>query len=787
MKLKFKKILLFFKKIKDDIIRYIHKSKLPKDNNRKSNNLIHHNVVSKEYETKNLNYKSNVEEKQSNLIVQNINIEKKSNENNNQFIYEEKSNIENKCLNDMGFQNLNEQNNIESQINIITTPQNLDEPFDENLELNEDESIQNFNELREGKIVINKYFKSLSKRKIEAKIRNTGNLKPYRRHDPTQFPRINKRQKNGKKTNQPQTTYLASYPSYQPQNLYKIIKHSSNQRRNKVSNFKIRLSTNYEKIELTIPSQLIDSEKLDNPQIPLKEIIYRFKLNSKENDIKLEVEKRNNSYFIKGKSIPIEEPIKDLLFEYPDIFKKTNQKYEYKHRDSNIYIFDDNNNFIYFFEQSGKNIDVPINSMWLLINNTIAEQDYEKILSQYNLNNIKIDIKEERKIWNHKLIHIKLTNEQNFDFKLRPDIQSGTIEVEDDYKKVKPLFIGNRLILESKYNGSHSLKVIIQHKYKNEAITITNNWNGKNQVFIDSKKDINFPGTYELDICYKNERIPRYSTSFRWIPDFNLSLNFFYKNKDSIILPNEQEYDKFIIWLNFNFDNWIVLPKECKNMGISRKNPWDDCTCENEDEEKVSCKLKDLNGRCPCYDCRIKYFCPYKFIGECVKETLNIENNSFPLVFPKNKDSLLLWLYRLDNLKYIEEETEINLKITIPRLRLKLKGEYQSWDIPTDLDVTNLSISKPLKLIINTNDLFSEYDGRLVFYQEKNDKLINEIEFRIGYNDNGTTEKDLTPLIDDLKYYSPGYIKLIINKKERQTGKNIYSKELKIINTIKKI
>lgn len=361
----------------------------------------------------------------------------------------------------------------------------------------------------------------------------------------------------------------------------------------------------------------------------------------------------------------LEQPLREFKIIYPKELQS--REYNYQHRDEVIYAFiaiGNNRGRMHYLYDKGNFNPLPKKEVWILL-----KEEFE-LKSQ--------DILEESTLWvwntykpyrvNLKKINELIIKNRETEVERKIPCKSsfsieGTALVEDDFKEQMPLFTGNIIRIIAPRENPNGWLVRIKNKQAGYKI-IPRSWTGNEPL--ELKVPDYLPcecGEFEVDICEQDDMISKETLFFRYIP--NLKMEFPRK----LIIPNsnighKQEIVKIL--LGEDVQNW-----------------------ELKTQEKIMHKPID---------------------------------NGYQIDMPPQQDVLHFSLKK----KY-KSETEVNIKLTIPRLKWSTSKDEHWHDKPLQIKRDELIRGKDFFLKMCTNDLDEEYE--LLAILETNEKSLQKSKF----------------------------------------------------------
>lgn len=432
---------------------------------------------------------------------------------------------------------------------------------------------------------------------------------------------------------------------------------------------------NKAKVFFVIPEQFFKTNAENNaPQ----NLFYKLYLNEKEQYISVKLrDKEQEIATTEEKRIELDHPLKSFKIFYPDELK--GGTYSYQHSNESLYSFiatgKSSGKMLYLFDNSGNFIPLPKRDVWILL-----DENFDLLTEANNIG--------ERWLWEKYRpinINLKETNEviikdkrNNKEFKIpcKPTFYiEGDELIDDDFKEQSPLFVGKTIKIktpEIMKNHPSVLRVWIQNKKAGFKI-ISNNRVENNPLDLKLPDDLPCEcGEFQVDICDKDDRIPIETLFFRYVPSLKLAFP-----KDLIIPDITVGHKNEIIKIFFGKDDRKWKLKTNDNVKISHIN------------------------------------------------------NAYQIELPPQQDVLHFSLNEEN-----KSETEVNFKITVPRLKWRtfkprLKQTFTKdanwYDNPIHINRKELISGIDFYLEVRTNDLNSKYDLSAIL--EANGQRLQEAKF----------------------------------------------------------
>jgi len=397
-------------------------------------------------------------------------------------------------------------------------------------------------------------------------------------------------------------------------------------------------------INLIIPKQIIKLEK------PPKTIDYKIEINNEKDVVKANLKNIDGAFFLVEKQeIEIESPLIKYSVEFPMEFEEKKYFFFYKHKDQDLYLFHgkykNTAKMIELWDDSGNMNLIPKKMVWVLHSEQFTLKNDPRLIEDrwiWECDSLKlIDLKENS--------YILLNNNETKEIKKYPSetsfkLKGNQVKV-DNLDNSYPLFIGKEINLISPKINTDGWIIWIQSDHFGEKI-LNNNWTGAENIIINFQNDINNQtGSFQVDICKIENRIPIETLFFRRIPYLNV------KYPLKLLVPSDEQYDIAHIFIDLNKEsgNW--------NLKVSEEN---------------------------------QPFCTQ-------------ENHHFKISLPKTQDSIQFKLIKKDSLD------SISFEITIPRLKWKFgaKDSWRSAKLYQKRE--DIKSGEDNLLIVNTNDIRKSY------------------------------------------------------------------------------
>jgi len=408
----------------------------------------------------------------------------------------------------------------------------------------------------------------------------------------------------------------------------------------------VEINLDEAKVFFIIPKQQFETNTVND--IP-QQLRYELQLNGEKHIISIKLsEDVQSTINVEEERIELKEPLENFKVVFPDEIQ--GRTYNYKHNDETLYAFiaigNDRGRIHYLFDEKGNINPLPNRNIWILL-----EEDFDLATEP--------DIIEERWIWDKyrpMCITLKNTSElviknrQTEEYKKIPCEPSFSLEddelIEDDFKKQSPLFTGKCIKIKAPTVNPSGWVIWIQNKQAGYKI-ITNDWTGDELLKLKLPDDLPCAcGEFQVDICEQEDRIPKDTLFFRYIPSFHMEF------PRELIIPDlktghKQEIIKIL--LERDFKDWELKLDE--NVGLK-----------------------------------------------------HIENGYQVELLPE-QDAL-----RLSLMKEGKPETETSFKITIPRLKWRTSKNKKWYDKPLQIKRDELIAGTDFYLTICTNDFDTKYD-----------------------------------------------------------------------------
>jgi hypothetical protein len=417
------------------------------------------------------------------------------------------------------------------------------------------------------------------------------------------------------------------------------------------------------RVSLVLPRQQFELDNLG--EVP-KQIKYKIEING-EGQIEIPVKVKNLNQNIaqaQEKRVYLEKPLESFKILFPNEFQ--GRIYIYNHGKKNLYVFiaigNNRGRLHYLYDNDGKLNDILKRDVWILLH-----EDFE-------LKTEEVIVEENKWMWDKyrpflvnlkKINNLEIENKKTGNKEKLPCCNSFFIEgerlIEDDFEEESPLILGNTLKIKAPKENPSGWCLWIQSKETGSKI-ITENWSGAEELHLMLPDCLPYEyGEFQVDVCQRNVSIPDETLFFRWIDFIGL------KYPKNLIIPNHDQGNKV---------------------------------------EHVEIKLKKLED----WDLKCR---------ENLKPKIG-DNNICRFDVPPETDVVHLSIAKKGN-----PGNELNLKITIPRL--KWKTSKQSFWTDRIHKIKRESLDLDGYLIIRTNDLKNKYD--LIATLEANGKQLQEARF----------------------------------------------------------
>lgn len=417
------------------------------------------------------------------------------------------------------------------------------------------------------------------------------------------------------------------------------------------------------RVSLVLPRQQFELDNLE--EVP-KQIKYKIEING-EGRIEIPVKVKNlnqNVAQAQEKRIFLEKPLESFKILFPKEFQ--GRTYIYNHRKKNLYVFiaigNNRGRLHYLYDNDGKLNDILKRDVWILLH-----EDFE-------LKTEEVIVEENKWMWDKyrpflvnlkKINNLEIENKKTGNKEKLPCCNSFFIEgeqlIEDDFEEESPLILGNTLKIKAPKENPSGWCLWIQSKETGSKI-VTENWSGAEELHLILPDCLPCEyGEFQVDVCQRNVSIPDETLFFRWIDFIGL------KYPKNLIIPNHDQGNKV---------------------------------------EHVEIKLKKLED----WDLKCR---------ENLKPKIG-DDNICRFDVPPETDVVHLSIAKKGN-----PGNELNLKITIPRLKWKTSKESFWRDRIHKIKRESLDLDG--YLIIRTNDLKNKYD--LIATLEANGKQLQEARF----------------------------------------------------------
>ncbi len=303
------------------------------------------------------------------------------------------------------------------------------------------------------------------------------------------------------------------------------------------------------KVFLVLPEQQL----VDMDLISSKQVSYRVNVNSRELSVPVTLYKDSQDNVIKTveERIELEKPLEYFKVNFPNEIES--REFEYNHFDDDIYVFvprGDTKAKIHYLFNSKESINpLPNRNLWILLKENLEVE-------------IEPNLVEQTWIWDrYQPLNINLKGESELILKDPRDGQEKSYPcmafsmdgeiVEDDYKDLFPLFIGNNLKIKAPKSKKAGWIVWIQNEYFSPQL-VNECWDGEDPLVLEVPDDLPCEcGSFQIDICEPKDRIPVQTLFFRYIPFIELEYP-----KD-LILPGEDGHnvEHISVYLN-STDSW---------------------------------------------------------------------------------------------------------------------------------------------------------------------------------------------------------------------------------------
>lgn len=417
------------------------------------------------------------------------------------------------------------------------------------------------------------------------------------------------------------------------------------------------------RVSLVLPRQQFE---LDNFEEVPKQIKYKIEINGEGRiEIPVKVKSINqNVAQAQEKRVYLEKPLESFKILFPNEFQ--GRTYIYNHRGKNLYVFiaigNNRGRLHYLYDNDGKLNDILKRDVWILLH-----EDFE-------LKTEEVIVEENKWMWDKyrpflvnlkKINNLEIENKKTGNKEKLPCCNSFFIEgeqlIEDDFEEESPLILGNTLKIKAPKENPSGWCLWIQSKETGSKI-VTENWSGAEELHLILPDCLPYEyGEFQVDVCQRNVSIPDETLFFRWIDFIGL------KYPKNLIIPNHDQGNKV----------------EHVEIKLKKLEDWD-LKCR----ENLKPKIGDDN------------ICRFDVPPEIDVVHLSIAKKGNP-------------------------GNELNLKITIPRL--KWKTSKQSFWRDRIHKIKRESLDLDGYLIIRTNDLKNKYD--LIATLEANGKQLQEARF----------------------------------------------------------
>lgn len=396
---------------------------------------------------------------------------------------------------------------------------------------------------------------------------------------------------------------------------------------------------------------LVIPEQIIKIDTPLKFISYEIEINGEAEVYNAELKEINYDFAkIEKFEILIKEPLQEFSIRYPEELEKYNLTKEYSHKTLGIFLFNmgkrNRARMEYLLDPQGKLVSIPKRNRLILHSDNFELTQITSIV-------------EGIKIWdNYTAEYINLKEK---DFLIIKNIEDGQevrypCEIDfyltgnklnmEDSRRRPPLFTGSSIEINSPTFNLSGWEILIKNR-RTRLKQIDDNWTGEDPIILNCPDELGVEcGVFELKIRTKEGSTLK-TLKFRYMPKLKI-----YRTK-TLITPKITGHDTEIIQvvLGENFEDWdLKHPPEVGHM-----------VNENED--------------------------------------------GFNLVLDGSVDSVTFSL-----MKSGQSETEIPLKITVPRLKWRLRNQRKMTGKMYKVEREKPIISgKELILIVNTNDINNDY------------------------------------------------------------------------------
>lgn len=388
----------------------------------------------------------------------------------------------------------------------------------------------------------------------------------------------------------------------------------------------------------------------------LEFINYEIKINGIREDCNVIVKKVNEDYVkIEKCEIPIKEPLIEFNIIYPEELEKYNLTKEYNHKTPKRYLF-----------KMGKKNRLKMEYLRDSYNNLISIPKRRRLIlhsDNYKLTQTST-IVESLKIWDNYiaeyidlndkdfLILKNLKNDQEVVYPCEIDFYlTGNKFEMEDSNRRPTIFTGKAIEINSPVKNPEGWEVSIKNR-RTRFKKIDDNWTGEDPIVLNCPDELEVEcGVFEVKISNKEGSTLK-TLKFRYIPYLKIC------RTETLITPKITGHDTEVIQ--------VVLGQDYEDWDL--KHPPE--------------------------------------VGHMVNE----REDGFNLVLDGSVDSVTFSLMKSGQL-----ETEIPLKIMVPRLKWKLGTQKKYTGKMLKVEREDAIISgKELILVVNVNDLNKDYNIKAI-------------------------------------------------------------------------
>ncbi|WP_457557539.1 hypothetical protein [Candidatus Harpocratesius sp.] len=469
---------------------------------------------------------------------------------------------------------------------------------------------------------------------------------------------------------------------------------------------------------------------------------YKITLDGKEIKITPHFVKNKKRLFLKGLNYSIPTPFKEIMIRLPRSLE-TDEQYHYFHSNPNYYVFIPDvkkrwkMHWLYDEEQNFIPIPRSTNRILILYNRDeykdidevlkIVQEDFSLTKKPLNITN-KFQI--DKQFWqgNFLILEIGDIKETKFAENIVRKTPVFKLEIGNTFKDNRsntyPMIFGRTLKIKAEPPSQIPINIILQHSNK-EAQSDSNfsyyrilskGWSTEEPINIDFPKS--WPcGNYQLTFTGQNDHRSLQTYHVRWIPELEKNFEIF-KNHEHPIFPSENGHISHDLSINLDTNIFRIKCADHSIPIIAMKSDYK--TVDQAVDPCKACKEShDGNiDKINCNECTCISICSWGLAKLCPFSSENVDDcpyqggdineldkNNTRILFKKEKDRVVLSLrkWKSHTLKSTVPYSELELDITIPKIRWRFSNEDNWNDKVINLTKKEFLNSNKQSLVIRTN------------------------------------------------------------------------------------